>query len=302
MPVELREQIKSTTTSTSLPLTKKYHIINGLKMAYFDEGKGDAIIFLHGNPASGYIWRNIVPYVRELGRCIVPDLMGMGDSDKFCNASDYTFINNQKYLNELLKYLGIDKNIIFVVHDWGAVLAFHWARNHPDAVKGIVYMEALTRPRTWDEVPGAARETFQKLRTVEGEQMILTENSFIEFNLPRTILRTLSQAEMTEYRRPFCKPGEDRRAILNWARQLPLGGEPAEIIEIVTDNSKWLCESNVPKLFIEATPGTLADAEKNACMLWPNQSHLIVKGHHNLQEDSADEIGAGIAQWLLSIR
>jgi haloalkane dehalogenase len=302
MLVESINEVKMSMVPSILPLPKKYHIINGLKMAYFDEGDGNPIIFLHGNPASGYIWRNIIPYVREFGRCIAPDLMGMGDSDKFADAADYTFINNEKYLEGLFNYLGVDKNIVFVVHDWGAVLAFDWARKHPAAVKGIVYMEAITRRRSWEEVPGPARETFQRLRTSEGEQMILVENSFIRFNLPKTILRTLTQEEMDEYLRPFSTPGEGRLAMLSWARQLPLGGEPADIIKIVDDNSSWLGKSNIPKLFIEATPGTLAEVEKQICMQWPNQARLTVKGHHNLQEDSAAEIGVGIRKWLLTIR
>ncbi|TKC04475.1 haloalkane dehalogenase [Pedobacter frigoris] len=283
---------------TNKPLTKKYQIINGYKMAYHDEGKGDPIIFLHGNPASSYIWRNIIPYVQDAGRCIAPDLMGMGDSDKFANPADHTFLNNEKYLDELFNRLGLQQNITFVVHDWGAPLAFYWARNHPGAVKGIVYMEALTRSRSWEEVPGAARETFQKLRTKQGEKMVLHENSFIEFNLPKTILRSLSQPEIAEYRRPFLEPGEDRRAMLNWARQLPIGGEPTEIIKIIHQNSSWLAESSISKLFIEASPGTLADNEKKACLRCPNQTHIIVKGHHNLQEDSAEEIGRAIWKWL----
>jgi haloalkane dehalogenase len=287
---------------TVFPLPKKFQIINGLKMAYVDAGKGDPIIFLHGNPASSYIWRNIIPHVRDLGRCIAPDLMGMGDSDHFANKADYTFNNNGKYLDELFSSLGLEKNIVFVVHDWGSVLAFDWARKHPGAVKGIVYMEAITKPRSWDEVPGVARETFQKLRRNEGEQMVLIGNSFIEFNLPKTVLRSLSPEEMAEYRRPFAEPGEGRRAMLSWARQLPLGGEPAHIVSVVNDNSSWLSQTNIPKLFIEATPGTLAEAEKAACKSWPNQTHIVVKGHHNLQEDSASEIGAAIARWLQELR
>lgn len=288
----------TTPVQSDFRFNKKYQTIDGLKMAYIDTGAGDPIIFLHGNPASGYIWRNIIPHLQHLGRCIAPDLMGMGDSDKFGDEKHYTFDNNEKYLGELFNKLELHRNIIFVVHDWGSVLAFDWARKHPGAVKGIVYMEAITRPRSWEEVPGVARETFKKLRTVEGEKMVLQENSFIEFNLPKTVIRTLSHEEMAEYRRPFSEPGESRRAMLNWARQLPLGGAPENIIRIVNENSKWLAESNTPKLFIEACPGTLADAEKSACMLWPNQTHVIVKGHHNLQEDAPEEIGTAIALWL----
>lgn len=296
--LKTQEEKKMEIIPTNKQLTKKYQVINGYKMAYFDKGKGDPIVFLHGNPASSYIWRNIIPYVQDAGRCIAPDLMGMGDSDKFAGPAEYTFFNNEKYLDELFSRLGLQQNITFVVHDWGAPLAFYWARNHPGAVKGIVYMEALTMPRSWKEVPGAARETFQKLRTEQGEKMVLLENSFIEFNLPKTILRSLSQAEITEYRRPFFEPGEDRRAMLSWARQLPIGGEPTEIIKVVHENSNWLAESSIPKLFIEASPGTLGDNERKACLRWPNQTHITVTGHHNLQEDSAEEIGMAIGKWL----
>ncbi|WP_259065132.1 haloalkane dehalogenase [Mucilaginibacter sp. X4EP1] len=294
--METKTHENKETTASLYP--KKYQTINGLQMAYIDTGKGDPIVFLHGNPTSGYIWRNIIPYAQDLGRCIAPDLMGMGDSDQFADATDYTFLNNEKYLDQLLSSLGINKNIVFVVHDWGSALAFDWSRKHPDAVKGIVYMEAITRPRTWDEVPGVARETFQNLRTEKGEEMVLKQNSFIEFNLPKTVLRTLSAEEMDEYRRPFREPGESRRAMLSWARQLPLGGEPADVIRIVNDYSNWLSATAIPKLFIEANPGTLADAEKKACKSWSNQAHIVVKGHHNLQEDSASEIGTAIAVWL----
>ncbi|MCF2519185.1 haloalkane dehalogenase [Dyadobacter sp. CY351] len=292
---------QNTEIEVAFQLRKKYKTINGLRMAYLDSGKGDPIIFLHGNPTSSYIWRNVLPYVQDLGRCIAPDLPGMGDSGHFSNASDYNFANNMMHLDMLFSTLGIHENIIFVAHDWGSALAFDWARKHPGAVKGFVYMEAITRPRSWDEVPGAARETFQKLRTSEGEEMVLMKNSFIEFNLPKTILRTLSDKEMAEYRRPFSEPGEDRRAMLAWARQLPLGGEPAHMISIVNENSSWLAKSSIPKLFIEATPGTLAEAEKQACLYWPNQTHITVKGHHNLQEDSAADIGIAISKWLRKI-
>lgn len=282
----------------TLPYHKHFQLINGVNIAYVDTGKGDPIIFLHGNPASSYIWRNIIPYMQELGRCIAPDLAGMGDSQKLPNKDDYTFANNEKYLDELFRSIGVTHNILFVVHDWGSVLAFDWARKHPGSVKGIVYMEALTRPRSWEEVPGVARETFRKLRSEQGEEMVLQQNSFIEFNLPKTILRSLSDEEMDQYRRPFKEDGEGRRAMLSWARQLPLGGEPADIVKIVNDNSDWLANNDIPKLFIEAVPGTLSREEKDACKKWPNQVHITVSGHHNLQEDSPKEIGTAISVWL----
>jgi len=249
---------------------KKSATISGLNMAYIDAGKGDPVIFLHGNPTSSYIWRNIIPYVQSTNHCIAPDLMGMGDSDKLPAPGDYTFANNEQYLDELFTALKIAHNIVFVVHDWGSALALNWASKHPGAVKGIVYMESILRPRTWEEVPGTARETFQKLRTEQGETMVLQQNSFIEFNLPKTVLRALSAEDMAEYRRPFLNAGEDRRAMLSWARQLPLGGNPVEMIQTVNHYAGWLAHSNIPKLFIEAAPGTLAEAEKEMCLGFPN--------------------------------
>lgn len=295
------ETITNQENKNSVLLKKHYQTVNGLRIAYIETGEGNPIIFLHGNPASSYIWRNIIPYVQQFGRCLAPDLVGMGDSQKLDSKDEYTFENNEKYLEGLFNQLGLTRNIIFVVHDWGSVLAFNWARKHPGAVKGIVYMEALTRPRSWDEVPGVARETFQKLRSDQGEEMVLQQNSFIEFNLPKTILRQLTEEEMTEYRRPFLHSGEDRRAMLSWARQLPLGGEPARIVEIVNDNTRWMHQNKIPKLFVEAQSGTLSKDEKASCMTWPNQVHITVKGHHNLQEDSPNEIGTAISVWLQSI-
>ena len=280
---------------------KHFQLINGVNIAYVDTGKGDPIIFLHGNPASSYIWRNIIPYVQGLGRCIAPDLPGMGDSQKLPHKEDYTFANNEKYLDELFQSIGVTHNILFVVHDWGSVLAFDWARKHPESVKGIVYMESLTRPRSWEEVPGVARETFMKLRSEQGEEMVLHQNSFIEFNLPKTVLRPLSAEEMDQYRRPFKEEGESRRPMLSWARQLPLGGKPANIIKVVNDNSEWLSTNDIPKLFREAVPGTLSQEEKEACKKWPNQVHITVPGHHNLQEDSPKEIGTAISVWLQTL-
>jgi haloalkane dehalogenase len=277
---------------------KKAQRINGLKMAYIEVGHGDPIVFLHGNPTSSYIWRNILPHVEQLGRCIAPDLLGMGDSDKLPDSGSYTFFENRKYLDALLENLGVNHNIIFVVHDWGSALGFDWARRHPGAVKGIVYMEAIIRSRNWSEMSPTAQQVFQALRTEKGEEMILRQNSFIEFNLPKSILRSLSKQEHDEYRRPFLEAGEDRRPILSWARQLPIEGEPADVLKIVNDYGDFLSQSPIPKLFIESRPGALSEKEKEFCRTWLNQTQVTVAGHHHLQEDSPDEIGAAIAEWI----
>lgn len=286
----------------AFPYEKKNLVVDGVRIAYIEIGAGDPIVFLHGNPTSSYIWRNIIPHVQDQGRCIAPDLVGMGDSQKLSDPAAYTFDNNAKYLDGFLKALNVQKNIIFVVHDWGSALAFDWTRSHPGAVKGIVYMEAILRPRPWKEVPPLAQEIFQKIRSEQGEEMVLQNNSFIEFNLPRTILRPLSQEEMDNYRRPFLEPGEGRRAMLNWARQLPIENEPPHMIRVVNQYGEFMAHSNIPKLFIEATPGTLSETDKTFCKTWPNQTHVVVPGHHNLQEDSFDKIGAAISDWAQGLK
>lgn len=289
-------------TKTAVKMEKKFQSINGLKMAYVETGKGDPIVFLHGNPTSSYIWRNIIPYVKDLGHCIAPDMMGMGDSDKLPDSSSYTFAENQKYLEALFEALNVKKNIIFVVHDWGSALAFDWARRHPKAVKGIVYMESIVRNRTWEEASPVAQQLFKGMRSEKGEEMVLQQNSFIEVNLPRTILHPLSKEDMDEYRRPFLEPGESRRPMLSWARQLPIGGEPANIAKIVSDYVDYLSHSSLPKLFIEAIPGAMSQKDKEVCNTWPNQTHVTVAGHHTPQEDSAKEIGVAIAVWIQGLK
>jgi len=273
-------------------------------MAYVDEGQGDPIIFLHGNPASSYIWRNIIPHVQELGRCIAPDLIGMGDSEKLPDSGpgSYTFAENRRYLDTLLEALDIRERITFVVHDWGSALGFDWAYRHPSAIKGIAYMEAIVKPYTWSEYPEAGRKLFQALRSPAGEQMVLEQNSFVEFNLPSGILRTLTEQEMHAYRRPFAEPGETRRPTLTWPRQLPVDGEPADVTEIVADYAAWLASSDVPKLYIQGRPGRLQPSQHAFCSAWPTQHVVSVPGLHNLQEDAPEAIGQAIASWLRDLK
>jgi len=286
--------------SAAFPYHKKRIAVLGLEMAYVDEGQGDPIVLLHGNPTSSYLWRNILPYVQGLGRCIAPDLIGMGDSQKLPNSGpdSYTFVEHRSFLDALLEQLGVRERIIFVVHDWGSALAFDWGRRHPDAVKGFAYMEAIVKPYTWSGFRGPGRPAFEALRSPEGEKMVLEHNSFIEFNLPTGIQRQLTEEEMNAYRRPFAEPGEGRRPTLTWPRQLPIEGEPADVTEIVTAYGDWLSQSPVPKLYIQGDPGRLQAGQHEFCSRWPAQSTVIVKGFHNLQEDSPDEIGQAIASWL----
>lgn len=290
--------------SAAFPYEKKRKVILGLEMAYVEEGQGDPIVFLHGNPTFSYVWRNILPYVQTLGRIIAPDLIGMGDSQKLPESGpgSYTFIENRRYLDALLEALHVHEHVTFVGHDWGGALAFDWARRHPDAIQGLAFMEAVAETLEWSETPEAIRARSQALRTSAGEQMVLAENSFIEFNLPKSILRTLTDEEMNEYRRPFVEPGEARRPTLTWPRQIPVGGEPADVAEIVTTFGEWLVSSPVPKLCIQATPGTKAPKQYERYATWPALSSVTVRGHHTPQEDSPDEIGQAIADWLRHIR
>ncbi len=283
------------------PFEKRWRDIDGVPMAYVDVGEGDPIVFLHGNPTSSYLWRNVLPHVVPLGRCIAPDLVGMGDSGKLPEpgASSYTFVEHRRYLDGLLDELGVDGGVTFVVHDWGSALGFDWANRHRDAVAGIVYMEAIVRPLRWEEWPPQARSIFEGLRSSAGEEMVLEKNLFVEAVLPASVIRTMTAEEMAEYRRPFAEPGEARRPTLTWPRQIPIDGEPADVHEIVAAYADWLATSDVPKLLVVADPGAiLTGGQLEFCRRWPNQREVTVAGNHFLQEDSPDDIGLAIAAWL----
>lgn len=283
---------------------KKRVAVLGRPMAYTEVGKGDPIVFLHGNPTSSYLWRNIIPHLAEHGRCIAPDLLGMGDSQKQSPSGPgtYRFLEHSSYLDSLFEVLGVQKNVTLVLHDWGSALGFDWANRHRDSVKGIAYMEAIVRPVTWDEWPEAARKFFQGLRSEAGEDMILARNLFIERVLPSSIIRDLSDEEMDEYRKPYVEVGEARRPMLTWPREIPIDGAPADVHRIVDGYSKWLSTSPVPKLFINADPGSiLVGAQREFCRTWPNQTEVTVKGIHFIQEDSPDEIGQAIAKWHVGL-
>jgi haloalkane dehalogenase len=283
---------------------KKRAALFGRRMAYVETGAGDPIVFLHGNPTSSYLWRNVIPHLEPLGRCIAPDLIGMGDSDPLEKGGPdaYRFVQHREYLDALLAHLGVVRNVTLVIHDWGSALGFDWAHRHPDAVKGIAYMEAIVRPLAWSEWPDSARKIFQGFRSPAGEELILEQNLFIERVLPGSILRKLSAEEMEVYRRPYREPGESRRPTLTWPRQIPLDGEPADVHEIVAGYASWLAGSPIPKLFVNAEPGAiLIGAQREFCRTWPNQTEVTVAGNHFLQEDSPDEIGRAVAHWLRAI-
>jgi haloalkane dehalogenase len=277
--------------------------VRGREMAYVDVGSGSPIVLLHGNPTSSYLWRNVIPHLADQGRCIAPDLIGMGDSDKLepSGPDRYRFVEHREYLDALLEALGVHRDVTLVIHDWGSALGFDWARRHADAVRGIAYMEAIVQPVTWADWPEAARGIFQGFRSPAGEEMVLERNLFVEAVLPASILRKLTDDEMAEYRRPFATPGEGRRPTLTWPRQIPIDGEPADVVAIVRAYGEWLARSPVPKLFVNAEPGAiLIGAQREFCRTWPAQREVTVRGSHFIQEDSADAIGAAIAEWRRS--
>ena len=272
-----------------------------VELATVDTGEGDPVVFLHGNPTSSYLWRNVIPHVSGMARCLAPDLLGMGESDCAPDGA-YGFVDHARYLDAWFDALDLTENVTLVAHDWGSALAFHWAYRNQERVKGVAYMEAIVRPLTWDEWPERSRGLFQSMRSPDGEQIILERNVFVERILPASVIRGLGEPEMEVYRRPYLEPGESRRPTLTWPRQIPLDGEPSDVVEIVDAYSRWLSTSNVPKLFVNADPGTiLTGAQREFCRAWPQQTEVTVSGYHFIQEDAPVEIGRAVAEWLGSL-
>ena len=282
---------------------KKYIDVLGKQIAYVEMGEGDPIIFQHGNPTSSYLWRNIMPQLQNLGRCIAMDLIGMGDSEKLEDKGNmtYSYDTHKKYFDGFLDAIGVESNATLVIHDWGSALGFDWANDYPQRVKAICYMEGIVQSMEWEDWNEDAKGIFQGFRSPAGEEMILEKNLFIEAVLPGSILRKLSDAEMNEYRRPF-NDKKSRRPTLDWPRQIPLENDPPEICRIVDSYSQWMAENNIPKLFINAEPGAiLIGKQREFCRTWKNQKEVTVKGSHFIQEDSPNEIGNAIFDWLKGI-
>jgi len=279
---------------------KKFATVLGKRMAFIEEGEGDPIVFLHGNPTSSFLWRKVMPALAGRGRCLAPDLIGMGDSEKLADSGSgsYRFVEHRRYLDALLDQLDVNNHVTLVVHDWGSALGFDWARRHQEAVAGIVYMEALIGPISWDDWPESARSIFRGFRSETGEQLLLEKNYFVERVLPASVLDALPAEVMEEYRRPFLEPGESRRPTLTWPREIPIEGVPADVNEIASSYNSWLRTSSVAKLFVNADPGFFSAGIAQATRDWSNQETVTVRGHHFVQEDSGEEIGQAIADWL----
>jgi len=283
-----------------MSIVQHFAQVHGKRIAYLEAGTGDPIVLLHGNPTSSYLWRNVIPELEGCGRVIVPDLIGQGDSDKLPASEGpdrYSFDVAFEYLDGLLRTIGADHNVTLVIHDWGSGLGFHWARLNPERVKGIAYMEAIVMPITWEDWPEGARGIFQGFRSAKGEDLVLQRNMFVEAVLPSSILRDLTEEEMSAYRAPFDTP-EHRQPTLNWPRQIPIEGEPAHMVALVEAYGAFMAASSIPKLFINADPGSiLVGKQREFCRSWPNQTEVTVKGLHFVQEDSPAEIGQAVAAW-----
>ena len=285
---------------------KKYVEVLGRRMAYVEMGSGDPIVFQHGNPTSSYLWRNVMPHCVHQGRCIAVDLIGMGDSDKLPDSGPgrYSFAEHMAHLEAVWAALGVTENVVLVLHDWGGALGFDWARRNAERVQGLAFMETIVAPVPgWDDWPEAARNIFQAMRSPAGEELVLEKNIFAERILPASILRDLTAEEMGHYLAPYREAGEARRPTLDWPRQIPVGGEPPEVAALVADYAAWLKESLIPKLFIDADPGsiTIGGARDFARSL-PKTTTVTVKGSHFIQEDSPDEIGAAVAGFVSGLR
>ncbi|MFK7977153.1 MAG: haloalkane dehalogenase [Halioglobus sp.] len=288
----------------TLNYEKKFAEVGGYRLAYIEEGAGDPIVLLHGNPTSSFLWRNVIPHLTDSGRVIVPDLIGHGDSDKLPveqGPERYTFEKTYELLSGLLESLGVNANVLLVIHDWGSALGFHWARHHADAVRGIAYMEGIVQPVTWEQWPENARGIFQGFRSEKGEDLVLERNMFVDAVLPGSVMRGLTETEMASYRAAFSTP-DDRQPTLNWPRQIPISGEPAHMVSLVQAYADFMAATNIPKLFVNADPGSiLVGEQREFCRSWPNQQEVTVKGTHFIQEDSPNEIGQAVAEWAAGL-
>ncbi len=290
-----------TNISAQDPHPRRRVRVAGTEISYAEVGEGDPIVFLHGNPTSSYLWRNIIPHVSDLGRCLAPDLVGMGRSGPSPTGT-YRFADHAACLDAWFEALGLTHNVTLVLHDWGSALGFNRAARFPEQVRAIAYMEAIVQPRRWSDFPDGRDQIFRALRSDKGEQMALDDNFFVETVLPKSVLRSLSEEEMAAYRQPFLLR-ENRRPTLEWPRQLPIDGEPGDVVAVVEQYSSWLATAPVPKLFINAEPGALITGRaRQYCRTWPNQREVTVKGSHYVQEDSPAEIGEALRAFLLEFR
>lgn len=295
--------------TTPQGLTQRQTDVLDSFMAYLEIGAGDPIVFLHGNPTSSYLWRNIMPHAAGLGRCIAPDLIGMGDSGKL-EGSQYRFFDHRRYLDAFLETIGVRDNVILVVHDWGSALGFDWANRNRSAVKAIAYMEAITAPAVVDPESPSAKQFYYFMRTDEAERRVIGDNMFVEDIFLKSLANKLSEADKETYRRPWLAGGESRRPLITWPREIPVNGEPKDVHDVVVSYQQWMEVNAVPKLFIRGEPAVIMVEGENrltAARAWSNQTEVAVPGdpdtefpaaNHYIQEQCPDEIGRALAEWI----
>jgi len=290
------ELVKELEISAADPHPRRRVRVFDTELSYVDVGVGQPIVFLHGNPTSSYLWRNIIPYVTKLGRCLAPDLVGMGQSGK-SPANAYRFVDHARYLDAWFEALRLTEDIILVLHDWGSALGFHRAVRYPTHITAIAYMEAIPSTRRWKDF-GDATAVFQALRSDKGESLIFDQNFFVETILPRAVIRRLNDKEMGAYRAPYLEPAA-RLPTLIWPRQIPIEGEPADVAAIVDNYRTWISKSTIPKLLILGNPGAIITGRtRDFCRSWPKQREVTVRGLHFLQEDSPHEIGVALREFV----
>ncbi|KAI8271140.1 hypothetical protein K4K58_000015 [Colletotrichum sp. SAR11_239] len=291
--------------SAEFPFEKRRVHVLDTNMAYVDTGSspGTATVFIHGNPTSSYLWRNIIPHVSGKSRCIAPDLVGFGDSDKVPGL-EYRVADHQAYLDAFMDAVLPTEKVILVLHDWGSALGLDWARRNENRVGGLALMEFMHPSSSWDTAPRAMAEHFRPFREPQvGRELIIDQNVFIERILPGSIVRQLSEEEMEEYRRPFLDPAS-REPVWRFPNEIPIGGQPADVAEMADKYMAWLLKTELPKLFFWVTPGGTIGEEKAAELmekLRNTRSVYLGPGVHFVQEDHPHAIGREISQWLSAI-
>ena len=287
--------------SADFPYESRFIEVLDSKMHYIEVGEGPAVVFLHGNPTSSYLWRNVIPHVCESARCIAPDLIGMGKSDK--PDLDYRFVDHRKYLNVFLDEMDLGSQVTLVIHDWGSVLGFDWAVRHEEDLLGVAFMEAIVPPAfpmpSFDAFGGPGG-IFKAFRDPEqGHQLIIEQNTFVEQILPGAVARELTEEERAVYRAPYADPAS-RKPTLLWPRELPIGGEPVDTTRVVEGIGRWMLATETPMLHLWASPGALNGPEVAAWFvqnLNNVQSSFIGPGLHFVQEDHPELIGRTVADW-----
>lgn len=293
----------SKTLSTENPDLRKLVTVGDAEMAYVDIGEGDPIVFLHGNPTSSFLWRNVIPHVEGLGRIIAPDFVAHGWSST-SPRNAYHFKDNIAYFDTFFEALDLTENVILVVHDWGAAVGFNRAARFPEQIQGIAYMEAMVWPRKWTDIPPERVDAFKWFRTAEGEKAALEKNVFVEQMLfERGIVRDLSDVEKEVYRRPTTRAGGTNLPSIIMPNDIPFDGEPADNHKIIEFYAEWLAKSDVPKLFVNADQGHgLVGAAREHARTFKNQTEVTLHGRHYLQEDVPDGIGAALSEFVKKVR